>query len=181
MSLSAFLQVLGGLLELGGIVTVGLGISDTRAKFKPGKQSLTQRFLSRFRRVADRVFRRRRSQIIKVGTASSIASAGTVRVRGSVGFGPWAHENIRARVERLREAIQHHDHALAQLHSRIDDEEKARSEADAAQVAATDALRQELTELVRDAAAGGLRLETIGVSFFAAGVGFQTWGNILGS
>ena len=41
-------------------------------------------------------------------------------------------------------------------------------------------VHSELTELTREAAAGGLRLETIGVSLFALGVVLQTWGSLIG-
>jgi len=40
-------------------------------------------------------------------------------------------------------------------------------------------VNRELRELIRDAAAGGLRLETIGVFLFALGIGFGLWGNLV--
>ena len=109
-----------------------------------------------------------------------ITSSGeNVRLRETVGFGPWDEEPFEERIERLRRAIENHQKQLNVLDGRIDDEERSRREADAKHESRLHEVHRQLTQLIREAAAGGLRLETIGVSLFALGVVLQTWGSII--
>jgi chromosome segregation ATPase len=106
---------------------------------------------------------------------------GSVRARATVGFGPWDEEALEERIERLRRAIESHEQQLGDLDSRFDDEERSRREADEQHERRVNEVERELTELIREAAAGGLRLETIGVSLFALGVVLQTAGSLAAS
>jgi hypothetical protein len=103
---------------------------------------------------------------------------GSAKVRATVGFGPWHEEELVDRIERLRLAFENHERVLSELDERFDAEESARRWADERQDRALGELRNEFTDMVRDAAAGGLRLQTFGVLLFAVGVVLGTWGNL---
>lgn len=68
---------------------------------------------------------------------------------------------------------------LNRLDERIDTEEKERSDADGAHVRRLTGVQAELSQAIRDAVAGGIRLESIVVGLFIAGIILRTWGNIL--
>lgn len=106
-------------------------------------------------------------------------SSADVRVRGTVGFGPWDNEALEERIERLRRAFENQQQHLTDLDRRLDDEERSRREADQKHEGRVNEVHRELTELIREAAAGGLRLETIGVSLLALGVVLQTVGALI--
>jgi len=173
-----YLQISGAAFELAGIATVAFGIANTRAKFTDNAP-LARRAWSRTARAAARLFRRKRSQTVHLGAATLHVRAGSVRARGTVGFGPWVDEELAERIERLRRAVENHNRELSELGGRLDGEEVARQEADERHEGHVDEVHRELTQLVRDAAAGGLRLETIGVALLAVGVVLQTWGNLV--
>ena len=168
MNTGAWLQLIGAVLELAGIGTVAWGIAETRAKFTD-RPSLARRAWTRASRATARIFRLRRSTTVHVGAAELRAGGGIVRARATVGFGSWDEEALEERIERLRRAIESHEKRFGDLDQRIDDEERTRREADEEHEGRVDAVERELTELIREAAAGGLRLETIGVSLFALG------------
>jgi len=105
---------------------------------------------------------------------------GSVRARATVGFGSWDEEALEERIEHLRRASESHEKQLNDLDRRVDDEERSRREADEKHDERVNAVHRELTELIREAATGGLRLETIGVSLFGLGVVLQTWGSLAG-
>ncbi len=73
------------------------------------------------------------------------------------------------------------DHAaqLSKLDVRIDQEQQDRQRGDELAEQQRQALRNELKDLIGEAAAGGLRLETAGVILFALGIGFGAWGNLV--
>lgn len=114
-----------------------------------------------------------------IGAAVEISGTASMKVKGRVGFGPWDHEALADRIERLRRAFENHERILNELDKRLDDEESARRGADEQQGQSIERARKELTDLIRDAAAGGLHLETIGVVLFALGVALGTWGNLV--
>jgi hypothetical protein len=179
VTLGSTLQIAGAACELVGIGTVAWGIAETRAKFTD-RPSLARRAWTRASRATARIFRLRRSTNVVVGAAQLRMGGVSLRARATVGFGPWDEEALEERIERLRRAIESHEEQLGDLDSRIDDEERTRREADEQHDARVDAVHRELTELIREAAAGGLRLETIGVSLFALGVVLQTSGSLAG-
>lgn len=179
MTLGPTLQVAGALLELGGIVTVAWGIAETRAKFTD-RPSLARRAWTRTSRATARLFRLRRDTTVHVGAAELRMGGGSLRARGTVGFGSWDEDALEEKIERLRRAFERHEQELGDLDRRVNDEERTRSEVDEQHERRVNEVHGELTELIREAAAGGLRLETIGVSLFALGVVLQTWGSLAG-
>jgi hypothetical protein len=180
VSLGPTLQIVGAACELVGIGTVAWGISETRARFTD-RPSLARRAWARASRASARIFRLRRDTTVHVGAAELRMGGGNVRARATVGFGPWDEEALEERIERLRRAIESHEQQLGDLDSRFDDEERSRREADEQHERRVNEVERELTELIREAAAGGLRLETIGVSLFALGVVLQTAGSLAAS
>jgi hypothetical protein len=178
VTLGTFLQLAGAACELVGIGTVAWGIAETRARFTD-RPSLARRAWTRVSRTAARVFRRKRTTNLEVHGSVLTFSGENVRLRETVGFGPWDEEALGERIERLRRAIENHQKQLVALDGRIDDEERSRREADAKHEGRVHEVHRELTQLIREAAAGGLRLETIGVSLFALGVALQTWGSLI--
>jgi hypothetical protein len=173
VTLGPVLQIAGAACELAGIGTVAWGIAETRATFTD-RPSLARRAWTRVSRTAARIFRRRRPITATINAAVELNLAGSLRGRATVGFGPWDDEALEERIERLRRAIENHEKQLNDVDRRIDDEERRRREADERHESRVDEVYRELTELIREAAAGGLRLETIGVSLFALGVVLQT-------
>lgn len=177
MSAGTYLQVVGAICELGGLGTVALGIADTRAQFTD-RPSLARRAWARVVGATAR-FRKRRDVTVHVGTAAVVLAAGSVRARGTVGFGPWGDKELEERIDRLRLAIENHEQFLTQLDRRLDDEEAARREADDRHEKAVEEARRGLLDLIREAASGGLRLQTAGVLLFGLGVVLGTWGNLV--
>jgi hypothetical protein len=171
-----YLQVAGAVGELAGLATVAFGISETRASFTD-QPSLAHRARERIRRAVDRLMKR--PQTVTVGTVAGSVSFGGGRVRATVGFGPWDDVQLAERIERLKHAIENHEQQLYALDKRIDEEEAARTEALRRIEQQAEEVNREMRDLIREAAAGGLRLETIGVVLFAAGVIFGTWGSLI--
>jgi hypothetical protein len=179
VTFGAVVQIAGAALELGGIGTVAWGIAETRARFTD-RPSLARRAWTHIGRTAARILRRQHSRTLEVHDAGHLHASGSVRVRGTVGFGPWDDEALEERIERLRRAFESHEKQLNDLDGRIDDEERSRREAGEKHEGRVNEVHRELTELIREAGGGGLRLETIGVSLFALGVVLQTWGSLAG-
>jgi hypothetical protein len=72
-----------------------------------------------------------------------------------------------------------HEKELDRILDQIDREAADRTAADALERQVRESQDQELKDLVEEAAAGDLRLETIGVGLFVLGIILQTWGNMI--
>jgi hypothetical protein len=174
------LQAVGAAFELFGLLTVVIGISKTRAKFTD-RPSLPERLWSGTKRLAVRVaspFGFRRDVTVHTATTSVSAFIGG-KARGTVTLGPGDDVRLEERIERIRQMVNDHAERLGELDARIDHEQEDRQKADESAEEQRQALRMELKDLIGEAAAGGLRLETIGVILFAFGIVFGTWGNLV--
>ncbi|GIV00550.1 MAG: hypothetical protein KatS3mg014_2165 [Actinomycetota bacterium] len=176
MDAGRWLQVSGALAELGGLGTVAWGIRQTRAKFTE-RPSLARRAWKAVSRTLGRFSKR--PQTVSVPLVGSITAGGEVRTRLTIGSGPWDEEELAERVERLRRAIENHERELQYLEARIDAEARTRSEDVTLLERRIDEANRELQGLIREAAAGGLRVESVGVVLFAIGVALGTWGNLI--
>lgn len=173
-------QLLGGIAEFGGLMTVAVGITKTRQEFKPDRLFLPTRAWRRVRSLAINIWPwpRKKSVVIQVGTAGEISLAGGF-ARAKVTPGPWTDVDIDERIERLKKMFMALDDRVDRLEDRLAAEAKARADSDAAQAAAVERESQELSERISQAAAGGLSLETWGVAFFALGIVLSTVGNLI--
>jgi predicted nuclease with TOPRIM domain len=99
--------------------------------------------------------------------------------RGTVEFAPWDDEEVTERIERLKRAIENQQQRLTAIEDRLDEEAQARLEAVGELQARLHEVNRELRGLITEAAAGGLRLETIGVALFLVGVCLGILGNLL--
>jgi hypothetical protein len=178
MSAGPYLQVVGALCELGGLGTVAAGIADTREHFTD-RPSIFRRAWARVVRAAAKL-RRRRPQTVNVEGTGTMTATVSMKGRATISFGPWGDEALEERIERLRRAFEDHERVLNELDERIDGEVNARREADVLHERRVDEVHRELADLVREAAAGGLRLQTIGVLLFALGVVLGLSGNLMG-
>lgn len=176
MNPGTVLQLLGSALELGGLATVVIGISRTRANFTD-RPSLGARAWVRIVRAVDQL--RKRPKTVSVVTAGGVANAGALRVRVTVGSGAWEKEGLAERVENLKRIVDRHELELSALHERVDEEEKTRAQAVQELERRSQEIDRELRTLIREAAAGGLRLETLGALLFAAGLILGAVGNVI--
>jgi len=179
MSGAAWLQVVGALFEIGGLVTVALGISRTRAQLTPENPWWPKRAWSRTTQAMARAFRRKRTHSVQVGAASLRIRGGTSRARGTVLLGSWDGVEVEKRVEQRRARVDDHQRQLSELHQRVDAEENTRREADDRAAKRVNEVDQQQRELVREVAAGSLGVEAFGVGLFIIGVVLQTCGSIV--
>jgi hypothetical protein len=103
-----------------------------------------------------------------------------MKARGRVGFGSWDDVPLVERIGRLRTAIENHENVHDAFDDRLDSEENARRGADERHEERVTEVQRELSDLIREAAAGGLRLQTIGVVLFGLGVFLGLIGNLMG-
>jgi hypothetical protein len=178
MSAGAYLQIAGAICELGGLTTVAAGIADTREHFTE-RPSIFRRAWTRVARVAAKL-RRQRPKSVAVEARAVMAGTATMKAKATIGLGQWGDVELDERIERLRRAFENHDRALNELDDRLDGEENARREADERHERRVDEVHRAFADLVREVAAGGLRLQTFGVLLFAFGVILGTAGNLMG-
>lgn len=178
MSISAALQVIGAVVEFGGIATVAWGIHEARQEHTTDP-SIWRKVWTRVQRAVARFRRRRRD--VSIHGAGGIAIKTTIpQARVTVTLGEWGDDvAAEERLERLRKAVNRLEGEVDEVQRRIDDEEGARSDADEREEHQRVELGRRLGEQVTKVATGGLRRETWGVIFFGAGLGLQTWGNLL--
>lgn len=134
MTLGDALQLLGGLFEAGGLVIVGMEISETRARFtdRPGilarvRRSIV-RLLQRLRLVSPK---RALGRTISVSGTGSVSAVGSARVTVSGG-------TIEQRVTHIEQMIERQQ----SLMDRVDTDLRAETEA---RETAIGELRDELT------------------------------------
>lgn len=172
------MQLLGAGLELLGLGTVASGIAQTRRRFTD-RPSLAQRGWSQVQGFAVRL-RKKKPQDVRLAVGSSTLSLPEGKARLTVSFGPWNDIPVEERIDRLRTRVESHGETLGVLADRIDSEEKARANTDEAHGLRLSEIQVDLMTAINQAASGSLRLETIGVGFFALGIVFATWGSIIG-
>jgi hypothetical protein len=177
MTLGKWMQVIGACFELAGLTTVAWGITNTRRSFTPDRPSLGQQLLSPLKKLVAR-FRRPKPTII-TASAGMVSYSGS-RVRASVKMGSWEGVSTEDRLERLRNMVERHEDLLDHLDGAIENERDDRRKGDEQEGRLREETRQLLETRIREAAAGGLRVESWGVLLFALGIVFGLWGNLLG-
>lgn len=166
-------QLVGGLLEIFGLFTVALGISEARADFT-NRPSILQKIKNFLIRVAVKLKLLKPKTVYASGTVSASASASA---RGRVGFG--FEGSLDERVLKLQEIAQRHEDMISNLQGDLEDEKAERQQGDQIVVDRLTASEQRLEERISEAAAGALTLETWGVTSFILGVAFTTYGSLI--
>lgn len=182
MTGAKWLQVSGGALEMIGLVPIVWGISETRAKFK-GIPAWPVRAWGAVTDAAARVRRLIKrpppTQTIS-GVGGIVSAAGTLSGTGTVTQSPpWDSMTPDERMEYLREEGAKRRTEIFELGDRLVREEGTRAEALREEQASRQELDEQLTSLINEAAAGGLRWESLGALFFFVGVVVQTIGAAL--
>lgn len=159
--------MIGGICEFVGLATVALGISETRRAFTD-RPSIVGRALASAKRLMDRVLRKPQGQVIEgVGTLGGVA---TLEGDGTGLLGDWDNVEPEVRIERLKAYVNRLSEEVDELRRQVKREVAERNKADDLERQERRGLERELKELVQEAAAGGLRLETWGVVFFGIGI-----------
>jgi hypothetical protein len=169
-----WLQVAGAGCEIAGLGTVAWGINNTRRSFTD-KPSLGVQLVGFFRRLAAR-FRRHKPVTIQASASLFSMSGGHARAIVKMG---WEGISDSERLERLKNMVERHEDTLDRLDERLETERDERRKADEQEGRLRDETRQLLEARISDAAAGGLRLETLGVVLFALGIGCGLAGNLI--
>jgi hypothetical protein len=183
MTLGRSLQVVGAILELGGLGTVAWGISDTRRRFtdRPSIKDQSVDFLKRTaKRATARFHRKPRQIVVGVGAAAGRIHFGGGHVYPTAKLADQAGTTVEERLDQIRTMVNQHAEKLTALERRIDEEADSRKEADEAADRQRRVTEEGLRKLIADAAAGGLRLETVGVLLFAAGLVIGVVGSLVG-
>jgi hypothetical protein len=177
MTFGEWLQVVGAGFELLGLGTVAWGITNTRRSFTPERPSVGQQLLSPFKRLLAR-FRRRKTVTI-TASAGGVSMSGS-HLRATMKMGSWEGVSTEERLDRLRNMVEGHDDLLARFDGDLETERDDRRKGDEQEGRLREETRQLLETRIREAAAGGLRVESWGVLLFALGIGFGLAGNLLG-
>lgn len=173
MSSSDWWQLAGGILEVLGLFTVALGISDARSRFT-NRPSVLQKIRQFLIRIAVSLKLRKPRTVYGSATSTATLSASA---RGRVGFG--FQGSLDERVLRLQEIGQRHEDMISGLQGDLEDEKAEREKGDRTVVDRLTASEQRLEERISEAAAGALTLETWGVMLFVLGVAFTTYGSLI--
>jgi hypothetical protein len=176
MTHGEWLQVVGACFEVAGLGTVAWGITDTRRSFAPERPSLGQQLLSPFKKLLAR-FRRRKA--VTVEASAAVTSAAGMHVRAVVKMGSWEGVSTEEKIERIRNMIERHEEMLAGFDDQLETERDDRKKADEQEGRFREQTRQLLETRIREAAAGGLKLETWGVLLFGLGMVFGLVGNLI--
>ena len=177
MNTGQCLQLAGGVLEGLGIGMVALGISEARRKFTD-RAHLIIRGINAVARQAFRVAARfQKPKTIHGEINSTLPAFGTlitarVTQRDFTG-------TLEERVEKLQKAVQLHDDELRSIGKQITAERDERIAALDLEVGERAEGESRLDERIREAATGGLSLQTWGVTLLLLGVFFATWGNLI--
>jgi hypothetical protein len=170
MNTCQWLTLVGATLELLGLGTVMLGISETRRAFTD-RPSLLAKLLNPLKRLIARF--RRKPQVVEIGLAGEISLADSMTAKLTTN---WEGVSLH---ERLQDYASRHEDLIEVLGERIDREEVAREAGDRSEAEQREILRATLDKKISDAAAGGLTLETSGIALFAVGLVLQALGSII--
>lgn len=168
---------MGALLEAGGLVTIGIGLSEVREKFtdKPSIPTRLNRGIDKGLEWLDARFFGPPTQTIHVQGIGSTASVGSLRLSRVLGF-PGTFE---ARLQKLQALSQEFEDAISQLRHDLADEATSRKSGDEDMRVALSAAEDRTKKRIADAVAGGLSREALGLSFFLAGLALTTWAALL--
>jgi hypothetical protein len=151
------------LLQFLGVLTVAKGISDLRAEI--GLPSFWTELGRELRERWNKLLGRHDAQNIVANVAVSFSFAGNATVK--VGLPPNATTDQR--FQHLQDQIDGLTQVDRNLDKRINDEAKEKTDAISALKAETERKQQELWDRVAAIQTGGIRLETVGLVWVAAG------------
>lgn len=178
----ASIRTVGGILQVLGILSVALGISQLRRSFglKGTVAEIIEELLHLAKTAVQRVAQMlgRRPAVINVTGAAALGLS-SVRARAKVRSGPNASVDDRiALLERLIDTL---EDGLSTLQDTIDREREQFNKAlDAEKHAREDGFKA-LEDRVTSLAVGGIRLQTVGLVWLLLGVLLATWSQELAS
>jgi hypothetical protein len=172
MDASQWFTLAGGACELIGLTMVGIGITNTRRAF-------TERppVAAKFLRVARRLLRIK-ERPVTLDIHSSVVGVSSTAARLSITRN-WEGLDVEERLRRLQALITEHEEMIDQLFERLNQEERERQQANHAERTERQSLYNDLEARIREAAAGGLTQETVGVTLFIFGVILATIGGVI--
>ncbi len=170
------LQVVGAVCELFGVGTVAVGIGRMRARYT-AKSFVLTRLWEATKRLVGRV-RHTRRDVTLTGEAALIGFSG-MRGYATVTLGSGEGVPVEEMIERMRHRVNEHAEQLTRIEARMDDEQEARRKAEEQGAREGEVLAQELRDALADLAAGGLRLESVGVVALVLGIVLGAWGNFI--
>jgi hypothetical protein len=173
MTRAQALQFFGGICEFGGIIFVAIGITRTREAFT-NERSTIGKIADRLR-LFYRLLRGKPATVpLEPATALS-TSFGKAELRRRFHW----QGSLGERVAEVQNLVQEHEDFIADLQHKTahleDDFERAIKE----EREERETMRQALEDRIREAAAGGLKLQARGAVLFMFGLIFATWGNLI--
>jgi hypothetical protein len=174
--------VIGTALQVGGLIALGIGVTQTRKAYLPDREGwwtrLRRRLVKMMRSLSQRVKRQRDATVHVSALHASVGA--TAAARGRIARTHWPDneaerwEEVRFRTDRNLEKIQDaedritdHDHELQTVRREI---EEARADL-------VGRSEQEVAQL----AASGLRTESVSVFLIALGLLLTTVGSLMGN
>jgi hypothetical protein len=170
------IQLVGAVVALRGLITTHDAYADKRIRTLAAER--VQRWRVRTVRTINRVLGR--PQNVTVGVAGAIATAGSLRARAIVTWGPLP--------KKTADALAEIDRRLRDLQRRIDSIDERTADAEQARTADMKALRTDLEQAAKDAnqqvrhaAIEGLMGEAVGLMLVIVGGVLQAWGALIPS
>lgn len=168
----------GGVLQLLGVGTMALGISQLRRMF--GLENTVAEMISEWgvylRKLWERIaqiFGKKRGVTVSVGSAHITAGAATMRAHGTVAPGPNASVDDRLRM--LERQYAQLSKWVFEVEGKLQEEAKKHADALRAERQARESALGDLQRTLRALATGGIRLQLVGVIWFLAGISLATW------
>lgn len=179
------LQIVGAGLELIGLLLVALGISDRRNLLWSNKPH----FLIRLSRWsvgaagnAQRWFRQRilrRAEPITVHPTSAALSIETAMPLTGFATSNWEGLSEAEVIDKIKQRLDAHRNSITALNKRVSEETDSRRAEIKSQDEKLPGLKDQLRELVKEAAAGDLGKDALGVFLFMVGVAVNLLGNLI--
>jgi hypothetical protein len=168
------LRTAGGILEIAGLFTIALGMSQLRRDC--GLANTVAEMLSEWGDWLQSLWHRlrgRRDVSVAVGGAAMTGGAGTMRGHGTVGDSPVA--TLEEQVKILEKQVNNLSKALFDLEGKVQHESARQKAALEAEQQTRRSAIEKVEDRVKQLAVGGIRLETVGLGWLLAGVILTTW------
>lgn len=170
MTLETILRWVGGILQIGGVITVALNVRSTRVIL--GQDSAWHRAkqwsITQWRRLT------RQSTVIEATPADAVAGGSSVDVLVS-SQGTVSHPDIEEQVKQLRRDVDRLREELRELKDRLtNDLQEARRHLEERVTGLNQSIGV-LEDKVENLTGGNLRWQTIGVVLFLFGIAIQTF------
>lgn len=173
----------GGLLQIGGVVTVALGIHELRRQFNLPR--LLDEVSEEGRRIAAHVKRlwwriTGSSPPPKIGYGYGVGTAGGFGSAHAVAL-PGPNAPVEERLVWLEKEVSSLQTATVRLRSDLQQEANKRAEAIEAERNAREERAQAMELQLRNMAVGGIHLELVGLCWLFLGIILVTWPGEIGS